>query len=121
MTATSQRPGEVGEREARRVAEAAREREWRKPSFGKELFLGRLRLDLIHPHPAPDPEVTARAESVRFGEALELFRHAGEIALKAGDRAAAQRYLEQAAQLHAAGSQQAKETLARLSPASARR
>src|SRR6266496_1267386 len=45
----------VSEREARQVAEAAREAEWRKPSFGKELFLGRFRLDLIYPYPAvPD-------------------------------------------------------------------
>jgi alkylation response protein AidB-like acyl-CoA dehydrogenase len=41
----------VSEREARQVAEAAREQDWRKPSFAKELFLGRFRLDLIHPHP----------------------------------------------------------------------
>jgi alkylation response protein AidB-like acyl-CoA dehydrogenase len=41
----------VSEREARRIAEAARERHWRRPSFGKELFLGRLRLDLVHPRP----------------------------------------------------------------------
>ncbi|MHA6763146.1 acyl-CoA dehydrogenase family protein [Streptacidiphilus sp. PAMC 29251] len=52
----------VTEREARRVAEEAREQDWRKPSFAKELFLGRFRLDLIHPHPLPD------AESVRVGE-----------------------------------------------------
>ncbi|NKQ29296.1 hypothetical protein HF200_34610, partial [Streptomyces galbus] len=45
----------VSEREARQVAEAAREQEWRKPSFAKELFLGRFRLDLIHPHPTPPP------------------------------------------------------------------
>jgi alkylation response protein AidB-like acyl-CoA dehydrogenase len=45
----------VTERDARKVAEAARETEWHKPSFGKELFLGRLRLDLIHPWPKPDP------------------------------------------------------------------
>ncbi|MBF9073826.1 acyl-CoA dehydrogenase family protein [Streptacidiphilus fuscans] len=44
----------VTEREARRVAEEAREQDWRKPSFAKELFLGRFRLDLIHPHPLPD-------------------------------------------------------------------
>ena len=30
----------VTERESRQVAEEAREREWRLPSFGKELFLG---------------------------------------------------------------------------------
>jgi alkylation response protein AidB-like acyl-CoA dehydrogenase len=43
----------VDAQESRAVAEAARETEWRKPSFAKELFLGRLRLDLIHPHPRP--------------------------------------------------------------------
>jgi alkylation response protein AidB-like acyl-CoA dehydrogenase len=50
----------VSEKQARQVAEAARESEWRKPSFGKELFLGRFRLDLIDPWPAgeerPDAE-----------------------------------------------------------------
>ena len=50
----------VSERDARKVAEAARETEWREPSFGKELFLGRLRLDLVHPHPVPDPDEAAR-------------------------------------------------------------
>ncbi|MFY1672604.1 acyl-CoA dehydrogenase family protein [Plantactinospora sp. WMMB334] len=54
--------GQVTEREARQVAEAAREAEWGKPSFGKELFLGRLRLDLIDPWPQPEPERAARAE-----------------------------------------------------------
>ncbi|WP_371788080.1 acyl-CoA dehydrogenase family protein [Streptomyces griseoaurantiacus] len=52
----------VTEAEARRVAEAAREKDWHKPSFAKELFLGRFRLDLIHPHPTPTPEATARGE-----------------------------------------------------------
>jgi alkylation response protein AidB-like acyl-CoA dehydrogenase len=51
----------VSEAEARQVAEAARETEWTKPSFVKELFLGRLRLDLIDPPPQPDPEEQARA------------------------------------------------------------
>jgi alkylation response protein AidB-like acyl-CoA dehydrogenase len=50
----------ASEIEARRVAEEAREVEWRKPSFLKELFLGNFRLDLIHPFPdagrAPRPE-----------------------------------------------------------------
>ncbi|MFI9051320.1 acyl-CoA dehydrogenase family protein [Streptomyces sp. NPDC053427] len=60
MTAPSIR--KVSEREARQVAEAAREQNWRKPSFAKELFLGRFRLDLIHPHPTP------AADDVRRGE-----------------------------------------------------
>ncbi len=55
MTTTDSRPTEIDEKQARQVAEAARESEWRKPSFGKELFLGRLRLDLIDPWPQPDP------------------------------------------------------------------
>jgi alkylation response protein AidB-like acyl-CoA dehydrogenase len=44
------------------VAEAAREQHWRKPSFAKELFLGRFRLDLIHPHPLPADEDAQRGE-----------------------------------------------------------
>jgi alkylation response protein AidB-like acyl-CoA dehydrogenase len=42
----------ASEQEARDVAEDARESEWEHPSFVKELFLGRFRLDLIHPHPS---------------------------------------------------------------------
>jgi alkylation response protein AidB-like acyl-CoA dehydrogenase len=61
----------VDERQARAVAEAARETEWRKPSFGKELFLGRLRLPLIDPWPSPDGELAARAHP--FLERLASF------------------------------------------------
>ena len=50
------------EREARETAESARETEWAHPSFVRELFLGRFRLDLIHPHPEQDdPDEAARA------------------------------------------------------------
>ncbi|QEU97285.1 acyl-CoA dehydrogenase family protein [Streptomyces kanamyceticus] len=65
MSATSPAPehrAKVSEREARQVAEAAREQDWRKPSFAKELFLGRFRLDLIHPHPMPPDEDAKRGE-----------------------------------------------------------
>ncbi|MEX0657518.1 MAG: acyl-CoA dehydrogenase family protein [Egibacteraceae bacterium] len=54
---------QVDERQARAVAEAARESEWHQPSFGKELFLGRLRLDLIHPHPRQQPDAVAKGEA----------------------------------------------------------
>ncbi|MEV5018230.1 acyl-CoA dehydrogenase family protein [Streptomyces sp. NPDC053780] len=60
-TTPSSRPT-VTEREARQVAEAAREQDWRKPSFAKELFLGRFRLDLIHPHPLPADDDAQRGE-----------------------------------------------------------
>lgn len=53
----------VSEREARQVAEAAREQDWHKPSFAKELFLGRFRLDLIHPHPTGTEEDRQRGEA----------------------------------------------------------
>src|SRR3954468_7784583 len=58
----------VSERESREVAEAAREKEWKLPSFGKQLFLGNLRLDLIHPQPRLDPVAVEKGE--RFLTAL---------------------------------------------------
>src|SRR4051794_14358390 len=61
----------VTERDAREVAEAARETEWTLPSFGKELFLGNFRLDLIHPQPKVDPAQVEKGE--RFLENLRTF------------------------------------------------
>ncbi|TQM71373.1 hypothetical protein FHX41_5139 [Actinomadura hallensis] len=55
-------PAHVDERTARKVAEEARESEWRLPSFGKQLFLGDFRLDLVHPHPRPDAEARRKGE-----------------------------------------------------------
>ena len=40
-----------GSPEALEVTEAAREVEWHYPSFVAELFLGRLRTDLVFPYP----------------------------------------------------------------------
>jgi tetratricopeptide (TPR) repeat protein len=45
-----------------------------------------------------------------------VLRHAGEIALKAGDRNSGERYLRQAADLNTVESEPAKAVLARLSP-----
>ncbi len=59
MTTTQRKPAHVSEKQARQVAEAARESEWRKPSFGKGLFLGRFSLDLIDPWPAVEPRPDA--------------------------------------------------------------
>ncbi len=59
------------EREAREVAEAAREEEWEKRSFTRALFEGKLPLGMIDPLPRPDPDEQARAAV--FLEKLEAF------------------------------------------------
>ena len=62
---------EITERQARQVAEEAREGDWKLPSFGKDLFLGRLRLDLIHPQPRLDEAAVEKGE--RFLAELRAF------------------------------------------------
>src|SRR3954471_19836840 len=61
----------VSEKEARQVAEDARERDWKLPSFGKGLFLGNFDLDLIHPQPKLDPDAVAKGDA--FLEKLRTF------------------------------------------------
>ncbi len=61
----------VSAAEAREVAEAAREEQWAAPSFVRELFLGNLRMDLIHPYPEQDPDEVSRAKP--FLDKLERF------------------------------------------------
>jgi alkylation response protein AidB-like acyl-CoA dehydrogenase len=57
--------------QSKQVAEASREAEWTRPSFGKELFLGRFRLDLIHPQPELDQGQVRKGEA--FLERLRVF------------------------------------------------
>jgi alkylation response protein AidB-like acyl-CoA dehydrogenase len=57
--------------QSKQVAEASRETRWTRPSFGKELFLGDFRLDLIHPQPELDPAAVEKGE--RFLQALRAF------------------------------------------------
>ena len=72
MTTTAAAPKRnVSAEEARDVAEAAREQEWAAPSFVRDLFLGKLRMELIHPYPEQDAEEVARAKP--FLEKLERF------------------------------------------------
>ncbi len=54
---------DVSEREAREVAEAAREANWDRPSFARELYLGRYDLDLVHPHPRTAPDDRERGDA----------------------------------------------------------
>ena len=60
----------VDERHARKIAEEAREAEWSRPSFGRQLFLGDLQLGLIHPHPRPSDDARRAGEEfcARLGE-----------------------------------------------------
>ncbi len=60
-TARPEDGSHVTEQEARAVAEAARQEEWEAPSFVRELFDGKLRLDLIHPYPEMDKAELERA------------------------------------------------------------
>jgi len=63
----------VSEAEAMEVAEASREKSWRKPSFLRDLFLGDFRLDLIHPYPLPPSEEEERPEFRAFYNAFHEF------------------------------------------------
>jgi alkylation response protein AidB-like acyl-CoA dehydrogenase len=62
---------QVTEEQARALAEESRESGWDKPSFAKELFLGRFPLDLIHPFPKPSDAEEAR--TVAFLDKLRDF------------------------------------------------
>jgi alkylation response protein AidB-like acyl-CoA dehydrogenase len=65
MSTTAPDPGtsQVTEKDAREVTEAARQKEWVNPSFVRQLFLGDLRMDLIHPLPEPDQGARERGET----------------------------------------------------------
>ncbi len=59
----------VSEEEARQVAEAARESKWDRPSFLRDIFLGNLRTEMIHPF--PDPKGIHRPEFQAFYEKMK--------------------------------------------------
>jgi len=71
MATVAEPKRKVSAEEAREVAEAAREEQWAAPSFVRELFLGNLRMDLIHPYPEQDPDEVARAKP--FLDKLQRF------------------------------------------------
>src|SRR3989442_13541903 len=72
MTTATAPERKVSAEEAREVAEAAREKEWVAPSFVRELFLGRVRMDLVHPYPEQDAEEERRAQPFLAGLAQLL-------------------------------------------------
>jgi alkylation response protein AidB-like acyl-CoA dehydrogenase len=60
----------ASESESRRVAEQSRQEAWEGRGFLRELFLGRLAIDLIHPFPDAGKE---RPEFARFVDDLRTF------------------------------------------------
>ncbi|MFC6084437.1 acyl-CoA dehydrogenase family protein [Sphaerisporangium aureirubrum] len=56
---------------AREVAEQAREKEWGRPSFGRQLFLGDFRPDLVYPAPRVGERAAEKGEE--FLGALRRF------------------------------------------------
>ena len=64
-------PADAGYKEARAISEAAREKDWKLPSFGKGLYLGDFQPELISPQPELAPDAVAKGE--RFLAALSAF------------------------------------------------
>jgi alkylation response protein AidB-like acyl-CoA dehydrogenase len=64
-------PADTGYKEARAISEAAREKDWELPSFGKGLYLGSFQPELISPQ--PDLSVEAVEKGERFLAALGVF------------------------------------------------
>ncbi len=70
------------ERKSMELAEESRQKVWDKPSFVQELFMGKLRVDLIHPFPEPD---LARPEFQEIFDKVKRF-FADEVDSVAIDR-----------------------------------
>ena len=80
--------------QSKEVAEASRETEWTKPSFGKELFLGNFRLDLIHPLPELDAAAVRKGEARRRADRLftELWDNDDHAQYEAAQQVVSGRY-----------------------------
>ena len=64
-------PTDTGYKEARAISEAAREKDWKLPSFGKGLYLGDFQPELISPQPAMPADAVEKGE--RFLAALGAY------------------------------------------------
>jgi len=64
-------PADAGYKEARAISEAAREKDWKLPSFGKALYLGHFQPELISPQ--PDMPLDAVEKGERFLAVLRAF------------------------------------------------
>jgi tetratricopeptide (TPR) repeat protein len=96
---------------AKALKVAQQEYAWRHDVYTLDAYAWALHVN------AQDAEALKQIESA-LGVGIrdaQLFHHAGEIALKAGNTAAAERYLKQAIELKARDSEQAQITLAGIS------
>src|SRR6476469_4275557 len=64
-------PAQAGYKDARAISEAAREKDWKLPSFGKALYLGDFQPELISPQPDLPADSVEKGE--RFLAALGTF------------------------------------------------
>lgn len=55
-------PGGEGKRDALEAAEDAREKEWKHPSFGSQMFMGNFNASLMHPFPKQSDEDKRKAD-----------------------------------------------------------
>ncbi len=55
-------PADAGYKEARAISEAAREKDWKLPSFGKGLYLGNFQPELISPQPEMPADAVDKGE-----------------------------------------------------------
>ena len=96
---------------AKALAVAQREYAWRHDVYTLDAYAWALHVNGRNPEARKQIE-TALAVGIRDAK---LYRHAGEIAVAQGDRAAAEHYLEQSSELKAPGSDRARVLLASLS------
>jgi len=96
---------------------AMREYAWRRDVYTLDAYAWALHVNGQDAEARKQIEI-ALAVGIRDSR---MFAHAGEIALKLGDRAAAQNYLQQAVSLHAMGSEHAQVVLAQISVPSEQR
>jgi alkylation response protein AidB-like acyl-CoA dehydrogenase len=72
--------------QSKQVAEESREAEWKLPSFGREMYLGNFRLDLIHPQPKLDPEKVRAGEEFLGRLRAFLTEHVDPLEIEATGR-----------------------------------
>ncbi len=97
-------------RPARALEVAKQELSWRRDVYTLDAYAWALHVN------GQDAEARKRIESALAVGTRDskILQHAGEIALKLGDKTAAERYLEASAALHASGPEQARQRLASL-------